>query len=258
MFFVCAAWYLLIHLYRYMETLTTILARHRHDFHKAVDFSEKDSITALDLTKNNAALTEFIFNDTEAFTAYIQQQLAITNSRFLIGGYNELREMYKRSALFDFEKKQLHTADIPHKNDAEPRRLHLGIDIWGAAGTKVYAPLGGMVHSFANNDNYGDYGATIILQHQLDMVPFYTLYGHLSVKDITGLRKGQVITRGQPFAHFGTPLENGNWPPHLHFQVIEDMEMKEGDYPGVCKESEAKRYLHNCPDPDLVLNMLPQ
>lgn len=240
-----------------MKTLTEILNQQKHSFHKVVDFSEKDIITALDLTKNNTSLTEFIFNDTEAFTQYIQQQLAKTNSRYLIGGYNEHREMYKRSALFGFEQSNLRTADIPFKNNNEPRRLHLGIDIWGAAGTKVHAPLGGMVHSFANNNNYGDYGATIILQHQVDMVQFHTLYGHLSLKDIAELRKGQVITRGQCFAHFGAPVENGNWPPHLHFQIIEDMQMKEGDYPGVCKFSEAAKYLANCPDPNLILNMQP-
>ncbi len=239
-----------------MDSLLQLLQQYRKSFHKVVDFTEKDVITLLDLTKNNTALTEFIFNDTAAFSEYIQQELNKTNSRYLIGGYNELREMYKRSALFNFEKTQLRTADISF-NNTEPRRLHLGIDIWGAAGTEVYAPLGGMVHSFANNNNYGDYGATIILQHQIDMVPFYTLYGHLSLKDISALRHGQVITRGQCFAHFGTPIENGNWPPHLHFQVIEDMQLKEGDYPGVCKASEAVKYLANCPNPNLILNMLP-
>jgi peptidoglycan LD-endopeptidase LytH len=238
-----------------MTVLEQLLTQHQHTFHKVISFTEKDRITALDLTKHNTQLTEFIFNDIEAFTQYIQQQLIKTNSRFLIGGYNECRELYKRSALFNFEKSNLKTSDIPFDNSSEPRRLHLGIDIWGEAGTKVYAPLGGMVHSFANNNNYGDYGATIILQHQIDTIQFHTLYGHLSLKDIAALREGQVITRGHPFAHFGTPLENGNWPPHLHFQIIDDMEFKEGDYPGVCKESEAKKYLHNCPNPNLILNI---
>jgi murein DD-endopeptidase MepM/ murein hydrolase activator NlpD len=241
-----------------MTVLEQLLTQHRHTFHHIVSLSGNDTITALDLTKQNTTLTEFIFNDTEAFTQYIQQQLIKTNSRFLIGGYNERRDMYKRSALFSFEKNNLRTAEIPFDNNTEPRRLHLGIDIWGEAGTKIYAPLGGMVHSFANNNNYGDYGATIILQHQIDTIPFHTLYGHVSVKDISNLREGQVITRGHPFAHFGTPAENGNWPPHLHFQIIEDMEFKEGDYPGVCKVSEAAKYLQNCPNPDLILNMMPQ
>jgi hypothetical protein len=33
------------------------------------------------------------------------------------------------------------------------------------------------------------------------------------------------------------------------------MEGRKGDYPGVCKYSERKKYLANCPDPDLILGM---
>jgi hypothetical protein len=69
------------------------------------------------------------------------------------------------------------------------------------------------------------------------------------------MRKGRFITRGECFAHFGQEHENGNWPPHLHFQVIEDIGSYEGDYPGVCKESEKEKYLHNCPDGDLILGL---
>ncbi len=237
-----------------MASLAEILQRNSTAFHHVVELPTNTITASLDLTKNNTALTEFIFNNTEAFTDYIHGEKVKNNAHYLIGGYNELREMYKRSALFGFQKNYFNTPGndvIP----AEPRRLHLGVDIWGDAGTKIYAPLGGMVHSFANNNNYGDYGATIILQHQIDTLQFHTLYGHLSLKDIAHLREGQFITRGQCFAHFGTPIENGNWPPHLHFQIIEDMEMKEGDYPGVCKVSEQTRYLSNCPNPDLILNV---
>ena len=57
-------------------------------------------------------------------------------------------------------------------------------------------------------------------------------------------------------AEFGMRFENGNWPPHLHFQLIMDMEGWTGDYPGVCKFSEKDKWLANCPDPDLVLGMM--
>jgi murein DD-endopeptidase MepM/ murein hydrolase activator NlpD len=80
---------------------------------------------------------------------------------------------------------------------AGERSLHLGVDIWGPAGTKVYAPLGGMVHSFAFNNNFGDYGATIILQHNLETTAFYTLYGHLSLADLTNMRVGKFIDKGR-------------------------------------------------------------
>ena len=113
-----------------------------------------------------------------------------------------------------------------------------------------------MIHSFGFNNNPGDYGAVIILLHQLDSFAFYTLYGHLSLPDIGKLREGTYISRGQQFAHFGTSADNGNWPPHLHFQIIKDMRMYKGDYPGVCKLSERDYYLQNCPDPDIILNMM--
>ena len=113
-----------------------------------------------------------------------------------------------------------------------------------------------MVHSYAYNKNFGDYGATLILLHQLDTVTFYTLYGHLSLDDIAKVTEFQYIIRGHVIGHFGKPEENGNWPPHLHFQIIKDIRTNKGDYPGVCKLSEADKYLTNCPDPDLILNMM--
>ena len=128
------------------------------------------------------------------------------------------------------------------------------MDIWGKAGTPVFAPLGGMVHSFAFNDRKGDYGATIILLHQLDGIPFYSLYGHLSFRDLS-ISEGNYVNRGQEFAHFGDVHENGHWPPHLHLQLIFDIQMKQGDYPGVCKYSEREKYLANCPDPDFLANL---
>ena len=220
------------------------LKAHPHSFHKVVDFDPaKDKLVHFDFTNNNKELFEIDLTDTEKFSSYVNSKLKTAKAKYGIGGYNELRGLYERSKVFD------------DATGNEPRRLHLGVDIWGEVGTKVYAPLGGMVHSYAFNNNFGDYGATLILLHQLDTVDFYTLYGHLSLNDISKVAEYQYIVRGQVIGHFGKPEENGNWPPHLHFQVIKDMEYYEGDYPGVCKYSEHKRYLENCPDPDLILNM---
>lgn len=139
---------------------------------------------------------------------------------------------------------------------AEPRRLHLGIDIWGKPYTKVMAPLDGIVHSFAFNNAFGDYGATIVLTHNLEGQTFHTLYGHLSLNSIKNIHGGDRIKKGDVFAEFGIPFENGQWPPHLHFQLIIDMQGMKGDYTGVCKISERETYLANCPDPDLILQMM--
>ncbi|RYF89156.1 MAG: peptidase M23, partial [Chitinophagaceae bacterium] len=185
-----------------------------------------------------------ILNDTDHFSQYIVQQLEKHNARFGIGGYAEHRTVYSRSVVFD----------APKPGD-EPRRLHLGTDIWGPAGTRVFAPIGGMVHSFAFNNQFGDYGATMVLLHQLDGMPFYSLYGHISLRDIDHLAQGQYVVRGEEIAHFGEPHENGHWPPHLHFQLISDMGLYSGDYPGVCRYSEREQWLANSPDPDSILQL---
>ncbi len=220
--------------------LEVVLWKNRHDFFPVVPFDkEKDHMLPMNFTSSNEAMTPELLQDTGAFSEWVANTISSQSAKYGIGGYRENRVLYKRSPLFDA---------------AEARTLHLGIDIWGPAGTPVFAPLGGMVHSFAFNDNFGDYGATIILQHQLETINFYTLYGHLALNDLGGLRVGQVITRGESFAHFGIAAENGYWPPHLHFQVIIDIGQYEGDYPGVCKVSEAGMYLANSPDPSSLLN----
>ena len=230
--------------------LENILLNHRDEFSQVVPFNPgTDRIIAMDLSRNNPGFNESVYLETDTFSAYIKNLLKDNHALYGIGGYREHRMMYRRSSLFD-----RNLAASGNINE-EPRCIHLGTDIWGAAGTKVFAPLGGMVHSFAYNNNHGDYGATIILQHQLKTFNFYTLYGHLSVNDLSGLRTGQFISRGETFAHFGPQAENGNWPPHLHFQLITDMGNLEGDYPGVCKLNEVESYFRVCPNPDLVLHL---
>jgi murein DD-endopeptidase MepM/ murein hydrolase activator NlpD len=222
-----------------------IFTRNQGSFVPVVTFDpKKDRLLKLDFTDRNTELTPDILEDTALFSAYISGKLKRARCTFGIGGYAEYRTVYGRSRMFD-------GATVVD----EPRRLHLGTDIWGPAGTPVFAPLGGMVHGFAFNDHFGDYGATMILLHQLDGFAFYTLFGHVSLRDIRMLREGQYIIPGEQIAHFGEPHENGHWPPHLHFQVIFDIGVNEGDYPGVCKYSEKEKYLENCPDPDLILQL---
>ena len=234
------------------QRLIEVLESNAYDFYKVVPFNRsKDKIVAVDLSKTNPDFTEAVYGDEEKLTAFIDNKLKNGGAKYLIGGYKENRQMYRRSQLFD---KNLTEKNLP--DDEEPRSMHLGTDIWGNVDTEITAPLGGMVHSFAYNNHYGDYGATIILQHQLDSVNFYTLYGHLALKNLAQMRTGKFITRGERFANFGPPSENGNWPPHLHFQLIMDMGMFEGDYPGVCKLSEAEKFLKNSPNPDLVLKLM--
>lgn len=146
------------------------------------------------------------------------------------GGYGERRELYTGSELFAGE---------------QPRVIHLGIDVWTDAGTPLAAPLDATVHSFADNDAFGDYGATIILDHG----GFCTLYGHLARRSLDDLHVGRPVAAGEIFAWLGERHENGGWPPHLHFQKIVDMQGRQGDFPGAATEAERAEWLRLCPDP---------
>ena len=222
-----------------------IFLRNQSTFAPVVLFDpQKDRLAKMDFSGSNENLSGAVLEDLAGFSAWVNNEIEVAGARYGMGGYNELRSVYSRSSIFDGNK-AFH----------EPRRLHLGVDIWAPAGTPVFAFMGGMIHSFAFNNHFGDYGATLILLHQLDGIPFYTLYGHISLKDIESLQEGQYVIRTQEIAHLGTPAENGHWPPHLHFQIIFDMGVYKGDYPGVCRYSEREKYLNNCPDPDLILQL---
>lgn len=242
-------------------SLSSVLQRHQPDFHPVVPFDPaREKLYAFDFTEKNTTLTPEEIADTERFAAYINRVLEQQHARYGIGGYNEDRTLYARSQHFDHSlpvagSEAARTASRPETTDSEPRRLHLGIDIWGPAGVKVMSPASAVVHSFAFNNNDSDYGATLILTHNLDGIGFHTLYGHLSLNSLKNLYEGKNIRRGEVIAEFGMRFENGNWPPHLHFQVISDMQGWKGDYPGVCKFSERQQWLDNCPDPDLILQM---
>jgi hypothetical protein len=207
---------------------------------KVVDFEPGDRIYPFNFTAANTELTEAILDDTLLFSEWINSKLIKNQARYGIGGYDEHRTIYSRSEHFS--------------SSEEPRRLHLGVDIWGPAGTPIYAFSDAVVHSFAFNDRFGDYGATIILQHKIDGNEFFVLYGHLSLSSLFGLKEGLDIAEGAHFAEFGISEENGHWPPHLHFQIIKDMQGLKGDYPGVCQYSKREFYLRNCPDPAFIMD----
>jgi murein DD-endopeptidase MepM/ murein hydrolase activator NlpD len=240
-----------------------MLEKNQDSFSRVVPFDlVKDKLLLLDFTERNKELTDKIFDDTRLFSEYINHKLESKGARYGIGGYAEHRTVYSRSRIFDENLSFFNSvANSPSplerelEGEVEPRRLHLGIDIWGRPNTAVMAPLNGIVHSFAFNDRPGDYGATIILSHQLQSISFHTLYGHLSLNSIKNLHEGDRIMQGDIFAEFGIPSENGQWPPHLHFQIITNLEGWSGDYPGVCKYSEKEKFLENCPDPDFILQL---
>lgn len=199
-----------------------------------------DQYCSLDLSITNEELKQINIGNSDTCQYYIDSVLERCKAKVAWGGYFEKRNLYSSNENFS----ELNTK----------RNIHLGVDFWTTAGTNVIAPLKGKVHSFQNNKAIGDYGPTIILEHFFENTKFHTLYGHLSLASIDNLNIGKVFEAGETIATLGTPDINVNYAPHLHFQIILDMEGKKGDYPGVCSEEALEFYSKNCPNPNLLLH----
>ena len=178
--------------------------------------------------------------DPQIFSKRVTRLLEDQGSKLGIGRYNEIRPIYTTDAYLEYGNE-----------GPRWRTVHMGVDVFAPAGTAVFAAYDGQVHSFANNAASRDYGPTIILKHEFQGLIFYTLYGHLSIKSLEGLEVGKVFKKGELIAWFGDEPENGNWPPHLHFQMMSNMLAYKGDYPGVVFASELDTWK------DLILDPLP-
>jgi peptidoglycan LD-endopeptidase LytH len=223
------------------QKIIEVIKNRTKDIFPIINFDyQHENVFIFDFTENNKELLKVDFANIKEFSNYVFGKMEENDSPVAIGRYNENRLIYA-SEMF--------------KSDVSPRTIHLGIDLWAKAGTSVFAPLEAKVHSFKNNAVNGDYGPAIILEHQFNNVIFYSLYGHLSLDSIEHLQEGQHIPGGQEIARIGNYPTNGNWPPHLHFQIITDIQDKKGDFCGVASLEDRERLLEICPDPNLILNI---
>lgn len=183
--------------------------------------------------------------DLSSLSSLIDTLLETAEEKACIGRADEVRLFYtdKRFAL--------DTDELP-----ENRTVHLGIDVFMPAGSRVYTPLAGKVVSAVDNAGHLDYGPTIILEHATDQDDvFYTLYGHLARESLQGMEKDRRVERGELIGWMGSEAVNGGWPPHLHFQVIFDLLGLEGDFPGVARPSQREIWTQIVPDPSAVLGL---
>lgn len=200
--------------------------------------------TPLDLSITNTHLKNEKLDTYEDYENYIQKILDESKAKIAYGGYLETRNLYKRSTVFN--------------NQVEnERNIHIGLDLWINEEASIHAILDGKVHSFQNNTALGDYGPTIILEHNINNFTFYSLYGHLNEACLKLIKVGDKVKKGQQIANLGLPPINGDYAPHLHFQLIIDIEGKKGDYPGVCSQDNLDFYTENCPNPNLLLKIIP-
>jgi murein DD-endopeptidase MepM/ murein hydrolase activator NlpD len=189
----------------------------------------------INLSVANSFWDENDVSDIPVFEKYLQEQRALTGKYVAHGGYLEQRALYRKSARFQSGK---------------VRDVHMGIDLWAPAGTSVHAFMDGVVHSYAHNDDAGNYGPTLILEHDLKTKKLYTLYGHLSISDMEKWSVGFRFRESEIIASLGKPEENGGYSPHLHFQIMTDMKTYKGDFPGVAATEELEDYKKIILDPN--------
>ena len=224
-----------------MSTLETLFSKLKNV--KVID----DSITyshyiPIDLSISNLDLSEIDMKNSKDFETYIENHIEKNQAKVAFGGYNEERNLYKQTSLFDDDQ-------------ADERNIHIGMDLWIKAKTPVLAALDGKIYGFDYNAGAGNYGPTIILEHTLENEIFYTLYGHLSVESIENIEIGTFFKKVQQLATVGDSSVNGGYSPHLHFQIIKNIEDNFSDYPGVCSKKDLDYYIENCPNPNLLLKI---
>ena len=149
------------------------------------------------------------FDDLDIFQhkiALIQKKYA---NKIIAGGYLESRPIYTSNEY-----------DRIGNEGTEKRCLHLGLDFWLPSETPIHLPFDGEIQIVSNDFGEKAFGPMVIVKHKNKNFSFYTLYGHLSVKSLTKIRVGDKLKKGDFLGWIGDSHENGNWAPHLHFQIL--------------------------------------
>jgi 4-aminobutyrate aminotransferase-like enzyme/Ser/Thr protein kinase RdoA (MazF antagonist) len=226
------------------------LRAHRHE---CAAVTGHDLTTTLVLGLDLSAASPFVAsnpaeNAPEPFSRRVFDAMQAAGVEIAAGGYDEARLIYASPAY------------ASGRVTDERRTVHIGVDLTLRPGSPLYAPIDGVVHGFEDAAAELDYGPVIVLRHEIAgdrPLTFYTLYGHLSRDSLRGLDKGQAVRAGQRFATVGAPPENGNWWPHLHFQIVTDLLDVPCNFNGVAPASQRRTWLSLSPDPNLILGIPP-
>ena len=202
----------------------------------------KNDLQYLDLSVSSKWIgNQGDINDLDLFQFKIDRLQSTAPDKIIAGGYLEPRSIYTSPAY-----------DRIGNDGRESRSIHLGIDFWLPAQTPVHTLLDGEVVIAANDARDKGYGGLIVLRHILDDIECYTLYGHLTVGSATDKKIGDIVKKGECIALLGDCTENGNWAPHLHFQLMLSLLGHRNDFPGVAYPSQLPVWKSICPDPGLL------
>ncbi|MBZ7926754.1 aminotransferase class III-fold pyridoxal phosphate-dependent enzyme [Ensifer adhaerens] len=220
------------------------LERNAHEFAPIVRPSvKKPKVKVFDFSAAGPEAAQWSSLNAAEADARIAAQIGSDGATFGIGLYGEDRGIYQGDA---------YATAI----EGARRSVHLGVDIFAPADEPVSASFAGKV-AFIHDDAVAHgFGPTVLLEHDIENgVRFWTLYGHLSRDSIAKLSEGQAIAKGEVFAAFGAADENGNWAPHLHFQVVTDHLGLGGRMHGVGVGDQWEVWREVSPDPSVVLGL---
>ncbi|WP_420320126.1 aminotransferase class III-fold pyridoxal phosphate-dependent enzyme [Flagellimonas sp.] len=184
------------------------------------------------------------FNDLDLLQFKFDRLQKEHPNKVIAGGYLEPRALYTSSSY-----------DKVGNSGRESRTVHLGVDFWLPKNTPVHAMFEGEVVTAANDAGDKEYGGLVILKHSFGEFEFYTLYGHLSPESATKNKNGDKIKKGECIGVLGDFPENGNWVPHLHFQIMLSLLGYKDDFPGVAYPNQLAVWKALCPDPNQLFKI---
>ena len=212
--------------------------------HLFPDQKKQDAIH-LDLSVNSLWIeNEAAFNDLTYFQYKIERLQEAHPHKIIAGGYLEPRPLYTSE---DYE--------IPSNQGPISRCVHLGVDFWLPSKTPVHALLDGTVVMALDRKGEKEYGGFVILEHSFGNDSFFTLYGHLDPASIAAHKVGDALKKGTLVGLLGSKENNGNWAPHLHFQILLDLMDYTDDFPGVQTYQSQELWADLCPDPNLMFQL---
>ncbi|WOC39598.1 peptidoglycan DD-metalloendopeptidase family protein [Polaribacter sp. HL-MS24] len=206
---------------------------------------QKNEIHPLDLSPTSDFLeNKEDFHNLNLFAQKLEALQQKVPTKIIAGGY--------------LEKRNLYTSDLyvrTNEEGAEKRDVHIGLDFWLPKNTPVHAILDGEVVCVTDDSHHKGYGGLLILKHQLSDFHFYTLYGHNTVSSVLKHPIGHQVKKGEQIAILADETENGDWVPHLHFEIMLTLLDFTSDFPRVAFESEIEIWKSICPDPNLLFKL---
>lgn len=169
-------------------------------------FASHSIAAALDLTfptKNHALLQ----GDGEAFYMFVDREVQGEKTTPWEGGqYGYVRDPHVTSGgtVYTRFHEGADIKPLERTSDGEP------LDI-------VTAASAGRVVHVSDNPRYSNYGRFVVIEHQWDGCPYYSLYAHLNSASV---HIGQQVAQGDPLGRLGYTGDGiDRRRAHVHFEV---------------------------------------